>query len=395
MSEFDWDALDRAFRAFRAFRASVGLPQADGEDDWWVMWHRHVAGREEPRWHLTPEGAPEFFGAHWPALAERWVDRAQQLLDEGPGYGEYRAQFLDNGQIDWSANPKRTGNWNTFHQWHWSWPLIFAYAYTHEERFVLAFREYLLSYFEQFDTYTVTLWAGRDPDRVPAPYRDWRDRTNFNSLGIGHRSQVMNAAMMVFRKAGAWRPEDHRRATLLVVRLSRRLYGDFASRTAAEMLEAKNFLMTGAAGLAIGSKVLCESAWSAEWLDLSARIFEVLLMDLHHPDGGHRELCTQYHNTSLRDLLLAEQIVHDHPGGFILGREPYHSRFVRMLRFTAALIGPDGHTSALNSAHCANDWMALFAAANRFVRDPELTWHLRQWRRPSSMPHQKAAPALQ
>ena len=385
---FDWEGLDRAFRE--------SISVLDGQEpDWWAAWHRYLAELEEARWHWTPEAAPAFFGRNWPSLADRWVRRARHLADEGLGYGEYQVQYLANGQIDWGANPKRTMNWNTFHNWTWAWPIVFAYAYTHEERFVEAFRDCLESYFEQFDTFTPALWKGADPTRIPEPYSDWRDRTNFNSLGIGHRSQVMNAAATVFRRSQTWRPEDLRRANLLVVRMMRRLYDDFAGRNELEMLEAKNFLMTGAAGLGITAGVLRESAWSPPWLDLSKRIFRTLLMALYHGDGGQKELCTQYHNTGLRDLVLAEQILHDLPGGFLLDEEPFRGKFLGMLKFTAGLIAPDGHTAALNSAHYANDWIVLFTATHRFLRDPELAWHLQRWRRPATVPHQKSVPSLQ
>ena len=71
-SRFDWAELDRDFRR------TTPLPGVDpDQEDWWDQWHRHLATRTSPEWFYTPENAPKWFGAHWPALTRRWLGVAE------------------------------------------------------------------------------------------------------------------------------------------------------------------------------------------------------------------------------------------------------------------------------------------------------------------------------
>ncbi len=62
------------------------------------------------------------------------------------------------------------------HSWTLAWPVLNAYVITADDDLVRGSRSWLSSYFEQFDTYTVTLWDGVDPSTPPAGFASWRDR---------------------------------------------------------------------------------------------------------------------------------------------------------------------------------------------------------------------------
>ena len=99
---------------------------------------------------------------------------------------------------------------------------------------------------------------------------------------------------MLFRRAASWRAADLRRATLVLLRLARRLHETYESATSdAEFLRPRNFLTSGASGLGTVAAIFPECAWSREWADLARRILEVHLTGLYYADGGHKELCTQ------------------------------------------------------------------------------------------------------
>ena len=84
-SRFDWAELDRDFRL------ATPLPGVDpDQEDWWDQWHRHLATRTSPEWFYTPENAPKWFGAHWPALTRRWLGVAESLLEDLVHAGDFR-----------------------------------------------------------------------------------------------------------------------------------------------------------------------------------------------------------------------------------------------------------------------------------------------------------------
>ena len=386
MSEpYDWPALERAFQE------ATDLPgAAPGAADWWERWHRHLAERPSPEWFYGPDTSPDWFGTHWPALTQRWIEAGEGLLTDLVHAGDFRPARLPNGDIDWGANPTRSMSWGGFHYWSWANPLLRAYGLTRDERFPAAFARHLKSYFEQLDTLGhPQLWDGAPEGR------DWNDWVTHNDLSAGIKMATFGEAVMVYRRADTWTADDLRRATLVLLRLARRLYDTYRdTRLAADLLRTLNFLTSGAAGLGTVAAIFPECAWSRDWLGLAQRILEVHLTELYYPDGGHRELCTQYHKAGLRDILFLEQILARQGRGFILTREPYRSHLRRSLLWLTRILMPDGTTSVLNSAAAADDCLVFCAVANRSLRDPELAWHVERWFRPEYVPRQKSRPAL-
>ena len=388
--EYDWLSLEREFRA------ATDLPGASpAAGDWWEHWHRHVGTRPSPGWFYEPGTAPQWFGTHWPALTQRWIEAAEGLLADLTHAGDFRPARLANGDIDWAGNPTRSMSWAGFHYWSWANPLMRAYGLTGDERFPAEFARHLKSYFTQLDTFqNAELWDGAPEDR------DWNDWITHNDLSAGIKMAAFGEAVMVFRGAASWAAADLRRATLVLLRLARRLYDTYCGTTvAADLLRTLNFLTSGAAGLGTVAAIFPECAWSRDWLGLSQRILEVHLAELYYPDGGHRELCTQYHKTGLRDILFLEQILTrqgpDKEGqGFVLNREPYRSQVLEALRFLTRIRMPDGTTSVLNSAAASDDWLVFCAVANRQLRDPELAWHIERCFAADYVPRQKGRPAL-
>ncbi|MBT3345708.1 MAG: alginate lyase family protein [Gemmatimonadetes bacterium] len=382
---FDWQALECEFQE------ATSLPGANpGDDDWWNRWHEHVATRSTPGWFYDPATSPDWFNTHWPALSRRWVEAGEGLLTDLVHAGDFRPGRLANGDINWAANPTRSMSWAGFHYWSWSNPLMRAYALTGDERYPAEFALHLKSYFEQLDTFQdVELWDGAPQDR------DWNDWITHNDLSAGIKMAAFGEAVMVFRGAAVWSADDLRRATLILLRLARRLYDTYSdTRLAADLLRTLNFLTSGAAGLGTVAAIFPECAWSANWLGLAQRILEVHLAELYYPDGGHRELCTQYHKAGLRDMLFLEQILARQGTGFLLTREPYRRQVVEALRFLTRVRMPDGTTSVLNSAAASDDWLVFCAVANRQLHDPELAWHIEQCFAPDYVPRQKGRPAL-
>ena len=388
---YDWQALERDFQQ------ATDLPGATpGDAHWWERWHRHVAERPAPTWFYEPDSAPQWFGTRWPALTRRWVEAAEGLLTDLTHAGDFRPSRLPNGDIDWGANPTRSMSWAGFHYWSWANPLMRAYGLTGDERFPAELARHLKSYFEQLDTWqNPQLWEGASRDD-----RDWNDWVTHNDLSAGIKMAAFGEAVMVFRRAASWTPDDLRRATLVLLRLARRLYDTYCdTRLAADLLRTLNFLTSGAAGLGTVAAVFPECAWSRDWLGLARRILEVHLAELYYPDGGHKELCTQYHKTGLRDILFLEQILtrqgqDSGRQGFVLNREPHRSQVLGALRFLTRIRMPDGSTSVLNSAAASDDWLVFCAVANRQLQDPEIAWHVERCFGPEYVPRQKSRPAL-
>ena len=120
----------------------------------------------------------------------------------------------------------------------------------------------------------------------------------------------------------------------------------------------------------------------------------LLRQELYYPDGGHRELSTQYHKTGIRDLLFLEQFQSASGAGYFLQHEPYRTRLREVLRWLTHILMPDGSTAVLNSAAAATDWLVFCLVANRQLQDPELAWHVSRWFSREYVPRQKPIPAL-
>ena len=383
---FDWRRLEREFQQATPLPGpnAVGA----GHADWWSHWHKHLATRPAPDWFYTPEDAPAFFGHHWPALTRCWVTSGEALLADLVHGDDWRPGRLANGDVDWGANPTRSMSWAGFHYWSWANPLIRAYALTGDDRFVTEISGHLASYFGQVDSFTPQLWDG-------APERDdWRDWVVHNDLSAGIKMATFAEALMVFRRAPAWTADDVRHTTLLLLRLAERLFTTYRDADHADLLRTLNFLTSGGAGLGTVAAILPECGWSATWLELAQRILEVHVTELYYPDGGHRELCTQYHKAGLRDILFFEHVLMAQGRTCLLEREPYRTRLRSALRWLTAVLLPDGTTAVLNSAAASDDWLVSCLVANRALRDPQLAWHVSRSFTPDYVPRQKSRPAL-
>ncbi len=380
---FDWQRLEREFQQ------TTLLPGVSVVDaDWWSHWHRHLSERQTPRWFYTPAEAPIFFRQHWPALTESWIDVGENLLSDLVHAGDFRPGRKANGDIDWGANPTRSMSWSGFHYWSWANPLIRAYGLTAGEKFVEEFARHQRSYFEQLDTFIPQLWDG-------APERDnWRDWVVHNDLSAGIKMATFAEAVMVFCGSEAWSAEDARRGTLILLRLAERLYDTYKDASATDLLKTLNFLTSGGAGLGTVAAIFPECSWSAEWFALAQRILEVHVTELYFDDGGHRELCTQYHKAGLRDLLFFEQVLMAQGRACLLEREPYRGRLLAALRWLTSVLLPNGSTAVLNSAAASDDWLVSCLVGNKSLRDPELAWHVQRWSRVDYVPRQKSRPAL-
>lgn len=380
-----WQALDREFRQ------AVALPGVSADDPrWWDRWHVHIASRLAPQWFYDADTAPGWFREHWPALTDCWVRKAESLLADLVYAGDFRPERKLSGDIDWGANPTCSMNWAGFHYWSWANPLIRGYGLTGDERFPREFANHLRSYFEQVDTFEPQLWEGPDPAE-----RDWRDWITFNALSAGIKMATFAEAVMVFARAAAWTPEDLQRATLLLVRLARRVNADNRNMPLKELKQTRNFLTSGASGLGVTAIVFPECPWSEEWLTLAEHILETHVRHLYYGDGGHKELCTQYHKAGLRDILFFEQALIAARGhAHCLEVEPYRTRMRRMLKWLADIMMPDGTTTVLNSSAAANDWLVLFVVANKRLHDKRLEWHIQRWIDARYVPRQKGVPAL-
>lgn len=383
---FDTDRLDRRFRE------ATRLPGAEpGDRNWWDLWRRHLADRKAPRWHCSP-GSAKRFAANWPALTARWREAAEELRAD-PRNAGFRPARLPNGDIDWGANPSKSMNWAGMHYWSWANPLVRGYALSGDEKFAEAFSDHLRSYFEQVGSFVPDLWQGASKADLRTP-ADWRDWITHNDLSAGLKMMAFSEATMVFARSSAWGAEDMRRATLLMAWLAERLYGAYRDATnPADFLRTRNFLTAGAAGLGAVAVVLPECNWSKPWRSLAVRILETHVMDIYYSDGGHKELCTQYHKTGLRDVLFFEQALAANGESCFLTREPYRTRILRALHWLTGILMPDGSTAVLNSAAASNDWLVYGLVANKILQDHELGWHLDRWYSADYVPRQKAIPA--
>ena len=366
-----------------------------------AAWAEYLRARQRPTPHFDRSKWPEFIRRVYPQLVTPIVEKADAIVRgeiahppfvlkvvrgvthadhlrgvthadhlRGVTHADYHGR-----DIDWLSNPTKDTNYVSVvgSQWFMN-PLGRAYLLTQDERYAEAF------------AWVFESWYDHQPEIV-----EHQGGLGFNPIyhayypGIHTRILVDNYYCLA--ASPALTPALH---VKILKQLLASCTWEFDQNAS---YRPGNQQVGAVVGMGVAGLVFPEFKAAQDWhARAEARMREHLRMDFF-PDGGHTELCTQYHKTCLRDMgylaLTAE--VNGRPGLFAY---PEAEALERAYHWLAQLVMPTGHTPALHSAVFATDWAIHLSIAARFFQRPDCWWLARRFWEKGLVPNQKGPVSL-
>ncbi len=367
-----WKAIDLDRPGLAKLKAAVAADDAEAAA---VAWAEYFAARTEPTCHFDRRTWPAYVCRDFPAVAEAMLREAERVATGDLSHGTVRLTVegpVPGGSIDWLHNPQKDTSYVGLvgSQWFMN-PLGRAYLLTGDDRFAAAFAWIFASWFEHQDA-ICTSQGGLGFDPVYRAYYP----------GIQSRILVDNYYAMA--DSPALSPAVH-------VRVMRQLLA------CARFLERQerayrrgNQQVAAVLGLGIVGLVFPEFREAEGWVDRAETIMAAHLENDFFADGGHRELCTQYHKTCLRDMSYVA-LTSEHNGRpSPLLRGENGAALQRGVDWLARLVMPTGETPPLHSAVFSTDHAVYsLISAIHFRRRDHAYLASRFWQR-GEAPSQKA-----
>lgn len=367
-----WAAIDLQRPGLARLKAAVEAEQWEAAADAWAA---YFAARTRPTCHFARDSWPEYIGGQFPAVGEAILREARRVAGGQIAHGAVRLPVegpVPGGRIQWLHNPTRDTNYVSLvgSQWFLN-PLGRAYLLSGDERFAETFAWIFESWF----------------DHQEAICRD-QGGLGFNPIYRayypGIHARILADNYYALAASASLRPLIH-------VKLMRQL---LASARFLERQERAfrrgNQQVAAVLGLGIIGLVFPEFKDSPKWVERAERIMAEHLQKDFFPDGGHRELCTQYHKTCLRDItyvaLISERNGRRSP--LLVGENG--RALERAYDWLARLVMPTGQTPPLHSAVFATDYAVYgLVSAVHFHRRDHAWLASRFWQR-GRPPNQKA-----
>jgi len=340
-----------------------------------AAWAEYFRGRERPTPHFSREVWPEFIRREFPQLIPPILAGADRAVRGKITHPPFSLPVRD-GEIDWLYNPAKDTNYVALvgSQWFLN-PLGRAYLLTGDERYAEAFARIFESWYDhQMEILKFQGNLGFDPI--------------YRAYYPGIRSRILVDNYYCLSKSPALTPRHH-------LKLMKQLLG-----SAAWLYEQEQRYRTGnqqvaaVLGLGIVGMVFPEFKDAERWITCAEeRMREHLRRDFF-ADGGHRELCTQYHKTCLRDIayvaMTAER--NSHPSLF---RSDVAPLLERAYEWLSCLVMPTGEIPALHSGAFSSDWAVHLLIGARYFGRPDFLWLARRFWERGAVPGQKVpfAPA--
>jgi hypothetical protein len=367
-----WQALDLERPGLEKLKAAVARGDREVAAG---AWAEHFRARTGPTCHFDRDRWPGYLRHQFPAVAEAMLRDAERVAGGDISHGTIRLPVegtAPHGKIEWLHNPKRDTNYVSLvgSQWFMN-PLGRAYLLSGDERFAETFAWVFESWFDHQEA-ICEFQGGLGFDPVYRAYYP----------GIQSRILVDNYYAMA--RSPALTPAVH-------VKVMRQLLACARFLERQERHYRKGNQQVGAVvGLGIVGLVFPEFNEAAVWVERAETIMAGHLHQDFFADGGHRELCTQYHKTCLRDIsyvaLTSEHNVRPSP----LLRGENGKALEKAYDWLARLVMPTGETPPLHSAVFSTDHAVYgLISAIHFQRPDHAYLASRFWER-GEAPSQKA-----
>ena len=334
-------------------------------------WAEYFRNRTEPTAHFRRDTWPKFIRSEFPQLIEPLIEQADRVARGEIAHGAVRLPVNDR-QIDWLHNPTRDTNYvGLVGSWWFMNCLGRAYLLTGDEKYARAFAWIFESWYDHQEAMRAFQGGlGFDP--------------LFRAYYPGIRARILADNYYCFASSEALTPQVH-------LKVMKQLLGCAAWLYAQEQrYRVGNQQVAAVHGLGIVGLMFPEFKDAERWVLLAERrMKEHLLRDFFH-DGGHKELCTQYHKTCLRDIAYFA-LTAERNGRQSLFSDPQAAPALeRAYEWLAKLVMPTGETPALHSGVFATDWAVHLLIAARYFHRPDFLWLARRFWDRGEVPTQKA-----
>ena len=349
----------------RALAAEGRFPEA------YSAWGRYWARREDPRWVFDPARWPDAIRRKMPWAVAVFRNLADRVVAHDLGGGPYQA--VPRGRfVDWALDNGDTA-YIGFHYFFWFPPLSRAYLLTGDEKYARAFVDVLCSWYD-------ALPGIRNFDGVV-----WN-----RQLGSSLRATYFLEAYYCLRESASLTPELHEKLLKILLGHARYVH-DVHMQQYTEW----NGQNTGCAMLACLGSLLPEFRESGRWKDAAVPMLRRHILENFLPDGGHQELCMQYHVAGLRDLSLGARALRAAGDDRILSDPRLRARLREAFAWPLKVAFPSGFTPALNSGVVDKEWLTYMALGADLFDDAEFRWAARRFAGEQYLPVSKAiSPAL-
>ena len=367
-----WQALDLNRPGLAKLKAAVAAGDAKAAAGAWAKYFR---ARTRPTCHFDRHRWPAYIRQEFPAVADAILREAERVAAGDLSHAALRLPIegdVPGGQISWLHNPKKDTSYVSLvgSQWFLN-PLGRAYLLTSDERFAKTFVWVFESWFEnQHAICKFQGGLGFDPI-----YRAYYPGIQARILADNYYCMADSPAL----------------TSAVHVKVMRQL---LACARFLERQERRprrgNQQVAAVLGLGIIGLVFPEFQDAAKWVERAETIMATHLQEDFFGDGGHRELCTQYHKTCLRDTTyVALTSQHNgRPSPLLQGENG--KALGRAYDWLARLIMPTGETPPLHSAVFSTDHAVYsLASAIHFKRSDHAYLASQFWGR-GEAPNQKA-----
>ena len=334
-------------------------------------WADYWRGRRSPVLHFNRDEWPKLIRSDYPALGRAMVGMADRVAG-----GELSCSTIAlpvNGrEIDWLANPKRDTNYvDLTGSWFYMSPVGRAYLLTGDERYAEAF------------AWIFESWYDRQPEILA-----FRGNLGFDPIYHayypGIRARVLCDSYYCLARSPALTPRIHLKVLKQILAASSWLYADNAA------YKPGNMQVGAVMGMAVAGMFLPEFRASRDWVGLGVRRMREHLERDFFPDGAHRELCTQYHGTVLRDMAFVALVARSNGlAGFFDASDPSSGALERAYGWLARVVMPSGITPAIHSDAFASEYAVQLLIAGQQFRRPDFLWLARRFWETGGVPCQK------
>lgn len=340
-----------------------------------VAWAEYFAARDKPTAHLHRDQWPRLMREHYPFLAQPMIADADRIVAGDLEHGGFSLPVAD-GVIDWSANPTKDTNYVSMVGSQWLVNCLGrAWLLTGDEKYPRAWAWFFSSWYEA----------------LPDIRRDQGGLgfgTVFRAYYPGVRGRVLADNYYCIATSAALTPDLHLKIMKQLLACGAWLAADN------QVYKVGNQQVTAVLGCGIIGTMFPEFRDAEAWVELANRWMGQHLLDDFHPDGGHRELCTQYHKTVLRDVAYVCLTARANGQPSMLDDPELAAALERAYEWLAAIVMPSGETPALHSAVFANDWAVHLSLGAEFFDRPDFAALAADFWRRGAVPSQKGPFAL-
>ena len=367
-----WQALDLTRPGLEEVRAAAARRDRPVAAE---AWARYFAQRRRPCTHLDRDTWASYLRSNFPAVADAMIATAEKIAAGNLSHGPARLPVKGvppTATIDWLHNPTKDTNYVSLvgSQWFMN-SLGRAYLLTGDERFVQTFAWLFESWFDNQEA-ICRFQGGLGFDPI------------YHAYYPGVRERILVDNYYCLKESPALTPA-------LQANIMRQILADARFLWRQEQrYRAGNQQVAALVGLGIIGLAFPEFWAAPKWIERAETLMARHLHEDVFADGGHNELCTQYHKTCLRDLtyMALTSEANGRPSPLLQGNNG--KAFERAIDWLAKLIMPTGETPPLHSAVFSTDHAVytLFSAAH-FHRADHAWLAARFWRR-GQTPNQKA-----